>query len=219
MTPAALHREALSVAGPAGTLEAILDLPDAAVPRALGLVCHPHPLHGGTMDHKVVYTLARTFVGLGMAALRFNFRGVGGSEGAYDEGRGETDDAVAAADALRERWPSADLVVAGFSFGAVVALRAAHRLEPSALVTVAPPVERLLSDEPLPRCPWLIVHGANDALISVDVIVAWLNARPPGPALDVIEGAEHFFHGKLDELRAAVEAFIAPTLDAGPGNR
>jgi alpha/beta superfamily hydrolase len=212
----AAHRESLAIEGPAGTLEALLELPGETVPRAVGLACHPHPLHGGTMDNKVVYTLARTFAGLGMAALRFNFRGVGESEGSYDEGRGEVDDALAAAAVLRERWPKTDLVVAGFSFGAAVAVRAAQRLDPLALVTVAPPIERLAPDEALPQCPWLIIHGENDELIGIDAVVAWLNTRPPGPALDVVAGADHFFHGKLGDVRAAVETFVTPFVDAAP---
>jgi len=201
-------REPLSVTGPAGALEATLDLPDSGAPAAVALVCHPHPLHGGTMDNKVVYTLARAFAGLGMAALRFNFRGVGASAGAFDDGRGETDDALAAAAVLRERWPDAALIVAGFSFGAVVAVRAALQLRAAALVTVAPPIERLPSGEPLPSCPWLVVHGEADALISIDSVIAWLDAQPPGPELDVVSGADHFFHGKLGDIRDAVEAFV-----------
>jgi len=166
------------------------------------------------MDNKVVYTLARTFAGLGIAALRFNFRGVGASAGAFDAGRGETEDALAAAAVLRERWPDAVLLVAGFSFGAVVALRAARLLQAAALVTVALPIERLLPGEPLPTCPWLIVHGEEDALIGIDSVVTWLDAQPPGPELDVVSGADHFFHGKLGEIRGAVEAFVGRLEDS-----
>ncbi len=201
-------RESLSIAGPAGVLEATLDLPDDRAPVAVALVCHPHPLHGGTMDNKVVYTLARTFAAAGMAALRFNFRGVGASAGAFDDGRGETEAAVAAATVLRERWPDAVLIVAGFSFGAVIALRAAQQLRAAALVTVAPSLERLLPDEPIPTCPWLIVHGEEDALIDIDSVIAWLDVQPPGPELTVVRGADHFFHGKLGDIRDAVEAFV-----------
>lgn len=161
------------------------------------------------MDNKVVVTLVRTFADAGMAALRFNFRGVGASAGAFDDGRGETKDALAAAGVLRGRWPDAVLVVAGFSFGAVVAVRAAQQLRAAGLVTVAPPLERLAPDEPLPSCPWLVVHGDEDALIGIDSIVAWLDAQPPGPELDVVSGADHFFHGKLGDIRDAVAAFVA----------
>ena len=214
----AIRREVLEIVGPAGALEALLDLPDDDSPNAVGLVCHPHPLHGGTMDNKVVYTLARSLSGLGIATLRFNFRGVGASEGSYDDGRGETNDALAAADVLRARWADADLVVAGFSFGAAVAVRIALALEPVALVTVAPPVERLPTADALPRCPWLVIHSSDDALIGIDAVIAWLNAQPPGPELAIVDGADHFFHGKLGEVRTAVEAFIAPCLDAVGGN-
>lgn len=210
----AIRREAFTITGPAGVLEALLEVPDDDSPRAVGVVCHPHPLHGGTMNNKVVYTLARSLASLGIATLRFNFRGVGASAGAYDDGCGETDDALAAAATLRARWPGADLVVAGFSFGAAVAVRVALAVEPLALVTVAPSVERLPRDGALPQCPWLVVHGSDDALIGIDAVVKWLNDQPPGPELAAVDGAEHFFHGKLGEVRTAVEAFIAPRLDA-----
>jgi hypothetical protein len=126
--------ERLTLPGPAGTLEALVETPagdgadvaPGSVPAAFGVVCHPHPLYGGTLDNKVAYTLARAFIECGAPAIRFNFRGVGASAGRFDEGRGETEDALAAIRYGRQRWPGAALWLAGFSFGAAVALRAAR---------------------------------------------------------------------------------------------
>lgn len=205
------RRENLLIAGPAGALEAILETPTVATPTpaAVALICHPHPLHGGTMDNKVVTTLARSFLAHGALALRFNFRGVGASAGVFDNGIGELDDAAAAAAHLRDRWPDAPFFLGGFSFGAAVAAQAAETLEPAALVTVALPIERLGAPSFIqPAAPWLLVHGSGDALIDVDALIDWLNELAPGPELDVVDGADHFFHGKLVELRSCVDAFL-----------
>lgn len=201
--------------GPAGALEAMIELP-VADPTATALICHPHPLHGGTMMNKVVHTLARGFLDLGAAALRFNFRGVGASEGVHDDGIGEVADAVAAARYLRGRWSGLPLYLAGFSFGAAVAVRAAARIRPNALVTIALPYERLERAESLPQLPWLLIHGSEDTLIRVDALIDWLNRQRPGPELEVIEGADHFFHGQLTALKDGVVAFFAsPAAAAG----
>ncbi|HSG64701.1 MAG TPA: alpha/beta family hydrolase [Gammaproteobacteria bacterium] len=205
---AAPRHERLMVVGPAGPLEALLEIPSDAEPAAAALVCHPHPLHGGTMDNKVVHTLARAFTACGAAALRFNFRGVGASAGTFDDGRGELADALAAAAHVRARWPDRPFLLGGFSFGAAVATRAAAGLTADALVTVALPFDRLGAVRALPRLPWLLVHGADDALIELDALVGWLDSLPPGPELEVVAGADHFFHGKLAQLRASVEAFV-----------
>ncbi|MFO7278462.1 MAG: alpha/beta hydrolase, partial [Pseudomonadota bacterium] len=122
--------EPVRLDGPAGVLEALLEEPADAVPGRFAVVCHPHPLHGGTMNNKVVHTLARTFNELGIRSLRFNFRGVGASEGSYAEGIGETEDALAVIEWGRVRWPGAEPLLAGFSFGGIVALRAAGRGRP-----------------------------------------------------------------------------------------
>lgn len=216
MSPAAAtETEKLDLPGPAGRLQAILERPRDADPAGLAVVCHPHPQHGGTMHNKVAYTLARAFTQSGFAALRFNFRGTESSEGRYDEGRGELDDALAAMQWMRERNPGLPLWLAGFSFGAAIAIRAAIRDPVAGLVSVAPAVRRFASgllDGEAPRqpgCPWLIVQGDEDELVAVDETIAWVNGLEPGPELLVIEGGEHFFHGRLVELREAVAAFIA----------
>lgn len=198
-------RERLSLPGPAGVLEAVAHEPEGS-PRALyAVVCHPHPLHGGTMDNKVVYTLARALQVSGVATLRFNFRGVGASEGTYDEGAGETQDAAAAADWGAVRWPDRRLVLAGFSFGAYVALRLALARETARLITVAPPVGRFdFSGLHAPACPWLVVQGDADDVVDPGAVIDWVGRQHPKPELLLVPGVGHFFHGHLGELRDAV---------------
>lgn len=198
--------ESLAIPGPAGRIEVLAELPESE-PRAIGLVCHPHPLHGGSMHNKVVYSLARSFMRLGSVAVRFNFRGVGASEGEHDHGHGELDDALAvAADATR-RWPGLPLHVGGFSFGAIIAMRAAGPLEARWLVTVAPPVERVPPSFEPPGCPWLVVQGDEDDVVPAATVVDWVASLQPRPVLNMIGGAGHFFHGKLSPLRDAVIGF------------
>ncbi len=198
-----------SIPGPVGKLESILEKPADAVVTACAVVCHPHPQHGGTMHNKVAHTLARAFVRCGFESLRFNFRGTGRSEGRYDDGNGECDDALAALRWLAGRRPGLPVWLAGFSFGAAVAIKAAVQCEPAGLVSVAPAVSRFaagLSSQP--GCPWLVIQGDDDELVDVDETVQWLDGLEPGPELLVIEGGEHFFHGRLVELRSAVTEFV-----------
>jgi alpha/beta superfamily hydrolase len=185
----------LHIAGPVGALEALLEDPQLAAGAGFGVVCHPHPLHGGTMQNKVVHTLARALQEQGLPTLRFNYRGVGQSEGTYDEGRGECDDALA------------PLVLAGFSFGAIVALRAAPQAHPIRLIMVAPPVSRVpFADITPPSCPWLIVQGDADELVDYREVQAWAARFTPSPSLRLLAGVDHFFHGRLHELRDAVRS-------------
>jgi len=211
------HAERLKLAGPAGTLEALIEIPtpgaDAAAAAAFGVICHPHPLYGGTMDNKVVWTLARAFQELGAPTIRFNFRGVGASGGRYDEGSGEVDDALAVIEHARARWPGAALWLAGFSFGGVVALRAAAPARPALLVTVAPGITRVeVGDVPTPGCPWLIVQGELDDVVPAAAVSAWARGLRPPPELTVLPGAGHFFHGRINELRDTVVDFLRRTL-------
>jgi hypothetical protein len=199
-----------AIDGPAGPLEARVEEPaPGTVPAAVGVVCHPHPLYGGTMQNKVVHTLARAMQELGVPTVRFNFRGVGGSAGAYDGGVGELDDALAVCAWARQRWSCEAMWLAGFSFGSAVALQAAQSVAPRALVTVAPPVGRIiLAPVPRPACPWLVVQGDKDELVEVAQVRRWVGDYAQPPQLVVLEGAEHFFHGRLGELRAAVLGFL-----------
>ncbi|MFK8014158.1 MAG: alpha/beta hydrolase [Gammaproteobacteria bacterium] len=201
-------REAIRFDGPAGSLEGILEVPDGEI-AGIGVVCHPHPQHQGTMTNKVAHTLARAMLDLNLVALRFNFRGVGSSEGDYDQGVGEVADAVAAAAWLSKLYPDQPLVFGGFSFGARVAILAATRHPCRALVSVAPAVGlNFALPFEQPAVPWLVVQGDEDELVDCDEVVAFVDQLEPGPELEVMPGVGHFFHGKLTPLRESVREFI-----------
>jgi alpha/beta superfamily hydrolase len=203
----------LTIPGPAGTIEGALDRADAE-PRSVAVICHPHPLQQGTMNNKVVTTLARAFARHGAAAVRFNFRGVGASAGSYGDGVGERADARAVIAWSRERWPGLPLFMAGFSFGAAIALAIAVDAAPQGLVAVAPPIERLPDDFRPPSCPWLIIHGRADEVVPVEPVIRWARAFTPPPELVLPEGVGHFFHGRLALLPDAVEATFGAALRA-----
>jgi uncharacterized protein len=205
--------ERLRLSGPAGGLEALIETPVAdvqvAAPVAFGVVCHPHPLYGGNLDNKVVWTLARAFQQLGAPTIRFNFRGVGASAGSHDEARGETADARAVIAWGRERWPHAELWLAGFSFGGAVAVRVAGEARPARLVLVAPGINKTdVSDAAPPACPWLIVQGDADDVVPADVVSGWARRLSPAPELALLPGAGHYFHGRINELRDTVLGFM-----------
>jgi alpha/beta superfamily hydrolase len=204
MIPPRVSLERLAIAGAAGRIDAIVEDPGVAG-SAYAVVCHPHPLYGGTMDNKVVTTLARALHACAIPTIRFNFRGVGGSEGNHDGGRGESADAAVVAAWGAQRWPARQLVVAGFSFGAYVAMRSSGNLPVSRLILIAPPVERFdFSSIPAPRVPWLVVQGDADDVVDPQKVAAWAGAAQPGPALVMLPGVGHFFHGHLQELRESV---------------
>lgn len=191
------------VAGPAGSIECAIDLPPGGqAPRGVAVVCHPNPTQGGTMDNKVVQTLARAFVQLGYRTVRFNFRGIGASAGGWDEGRGEVDDALAVIEAFREA--GAPLVLAGFSFGGYVASRAAQRLSADApaerLVLVGPATSRFDTAAVPPDT--LVIHGETDEVVPLASVLDW--ARPQSLPVVVVPGVGHFFHGKLPLLKDIV---------------
>lgn len=195
-----------TIDGPAGALEVAVEVPESGA-TAAAVLCHPHPQYGGSLDNKVVFSLARAAREAGLAAVRFNFRGVGDSAGGYDEGRGELDDCRAVVEWARERL-SGRPVVAGFSFGAAVALRAAGEIDARGLATVALPV-RYFEQLPRPDCPWVAVHGDADDVADCDEAVSRLGTLEPPPDLKVLKGAGHFFHGRLSELREAVAPAFA----------
>jgi alpha/beta superfamily hydrolase len=189
------------LAGAVGRLECALDLPPLE-PRGIGLVAHPHPLYGGTMDNKVAHSLARTFTGLGYAAVRMNFRGVGESEGVHDHGIGETDDMLLLLEEMQRQYPDLPVALSGFSFGTFVQSRLQQRL-----MLENRPAERLVLvgsaagkwDMPTIPANSLVIHGELDDTITLAAVMEWL--RPQDIPVLVIPGADHFFHRKLQHIR------------------
>jgi alpha/beta superfamily hydrolase len=185
------------VRGPAGRIECAVDAPEAAS-RGTALVAHPHPLYGGSLDNKVVQTLARALVALGYEAWRPNFRGVGATEGAHDEGRGELADLQAIVEHLQPQ----KLVLAGFSFGAALQAQLSKRLKIERLLLVGVAVTRLEVPE-VPRDS-LVIHGENDDTVPLAALLDW--ARPQELPVILVPGADHFFHRKLHVLRGIVQS-------------
>jgi uncharacterized protein len=201
----------IDIAGPAGRLEAILMSPDGP-PVAAGVVCHAHPLHGGVMHFKVVFRAAKALQQHGVAALRFNFRGVGRSEGAHDQGRGEQDDVRAALTEMQRRFPGLPLVLGGFSFGASMALPVGCA-EPGvrALFALGLPVTMMTDFSFLQACrpPRLFVQGERDQFGGADLLRELVARLPEPRSLVIVPGADHFFGGHLDEMQQAVGAWAA----------
>jgi hypothetical protein len=238
--PAPGHAGTLLLLGAAGRIETLIALPvlsssrsgriegPATDPIGFAVICHPHPLHGGALSNKVTYALASCALQCGLAAVRFNFRGVGKSQGAHDGGRGETEDTLAVIAWMRAQLPGAKLLLAGFSFGAFVSLKAAARAKPALQVSIAPPF-KYFADEPLPPrqaqvqaadkssqlrlpprppAPWLVVHGLDDEVVDYAETQQALSQYQPPPELVTMDGVGHFFHGRLNDLQDAVTGFI-----------
>ncbi len=199
------------VQGPAGAIEALEDLPiltDGATPRGVAVIAHPHPLFGGTMDNKVVQTLARAFVHCGWRAVRFNFRGVGATQGVYDEGRGELQDLLAVVADANPGDAAQPLALAGFSFGSFVVSHAVESLgpqhAPQQLVLVGTAASRFAVAPIAPdlHARTLVLHGEQDDTVPLASVMDW--ARPQSLPVTVIPGVAHFFHGQLPLLRSLV---------------
>jgi alpha/beta superfamily hydrolase len=199
--------QAFTIAGHAGAIECKLDLPPEQAPRGIALIAHPHPLFGGTMDNKVVQTLARTFVGLGYVCARMNFRGVGASAGTHDAGIGETDDIALLYEHMTARYPGLPVALSGFSFGTFVQSRLQRQL-----AAQDKPAQRLvlvgcaagkwdLAEVPADT---IVIHGEQDDTIPLADVLDW--ARPQDLPVIVIPGADHFFHRKLHHIRQLVTA-------------
>ncbi|HEU5175819.1 MAG TPA: alpha/beta fold hydrolase [Burkholderiales bacterium] len=184
------------VAGPAGRIECAVDSPEGDA-RGVSLIAHPHPLFGGSLDNKVVQTLARALLELGYETWRPNFRGVGQTEGVHDEGRGELDDLAAVLGHIRTQ----KFVLAGFSFGASLVAKLAEKEEPEWLVLVGVGITRIMA--PAVPAGTLVIHGENDDTVPLAAVMDW--ARPQELPVVVVPGADHFFHRKLHVLRALVQ--------------
>ena len=204
------------LAGPAGALEVAVDRAEQRLP-VVAILCHPLPTEGGSMHNKVVTMAARALRECGVDTVRFNFRCVGASEGSFDDGDGESEDLRAVAAWVRAQRPDAALWLAGFSFGAYVSLRMASQLQPSGLVSIAPPVGRSWDFKSIvpPTCPWLVVQGEDDEIVDPQAVYAWAATMPRPPEVVRMAGASHFFHRKLIDLRGAVRNGVRTWLPQG----
>lgn len=205
---------AFELTGPAGTIECLADLPEPDIARpGCAVLCHPHPEHGGTMRNKVVTILERACREMGLATVRFNFRGVGDSEGSYDEGMGEADDLRAVLGWVQATRPTDVLWLGGFSFGSYVSLKVAPEFPIQQLLSIAPPADRYdMATLTPPDCPWLVVQGDEDEVVSAESVKKWAEACSPAPELVMMEGAGHFFHRRLMDLRGLIKNHVQGNL-------
>lgn len=194
------------IPGPAGVLEAMLTgVEDYRQGDPVTVVCHPHPLYGGSMSNKVVHIVADTFGAAGLPTLRFNFRGVGHSAGRFDEGRGEVEDLKAVIEWMRVRYPGAPLWLAGFSFGAFVAYSAHRQVDAERLLLIAPPVSMFdFGGVSQVDVPWMVIQGGKDDVISPEKVSAWVSRHRRQPRYHWLGDADHFFHGRLNRVRDAI---------------
>ena len=194
-----------------GHLEGILKPEEqGATPQYAAVVCHPHPLGGGTMHNKVVFKVAQTLQSLNIPALRFNFRGVGHSTGTYDDGRGEMDDVRFALEFLSRRYPGLPVIIAGFSFGSYVGMRvAANDDRAQAMIGLGVPA-RMFEGDTLAGChkPKLLIHGTEDELAPYELTAQWFEQVPAPKSLVAVPGADHFFQGRLEEVQTVIVDFL-----------
>lgn len=202
-----LHKNSqFLIPGPAGSLEIMTTWPQQAEPRGVGIVCHPDPRQGGTMNNKVVTTLARVFDELNLATVRFNFRGIGKSSGEYGHTQGELADLNAVIAWAAQQLPGLPPWLAGFSFGSYISALAAQATKPRVLISIAPPVNHYDFNQLTQiNCPWLVIQGDQDEVVPYAEVQAWAQ-QPPAPLkLITMAGATHFFHGRLIELRQYIQ--------------
>lgn len=202
-----MNEQKLTIAGPVGELECVLTTPaEWQTGDPLAVCCHPHPLHGGTLQNKVVHILAKTFAAMGARVARFNFRGAGKSAGHFDHGEGEQADLLAVTAYLQQPSPDSPLWLAGFSFGAYVALSAHTRLQPQRLAVVAPPVDMYPAIKSIQvRTPdWLLIQGGADEVVAAESVKHWANTQAVPPQFIWLADSGHFFHGKLTEVQQQI---------------
>jgi hypothetical protein len=195
------------IPGPAGGLEAVMACPENREETGpIGIICHPHPLYGGSMTNKVVHVVAKTFGEMGLPTLRFNFRGVGHSQGQFDQGRGELEDLVAVCQWFKQRYPKSPLWLAGFSFGSFVAFQAHHRVGAERLLLIAPPVTKYdFNARTQIQIPWLVIQGGKDEIVAPDKVSAWVRRHGTSVAYEWLDDASHFFHGRLSHIRDVIK--------------
>lgn len=199
--------QSLIIPGPCGDLECLLSIPENKNRKAIAIICHPHPLYGGSMQNKVVHTLDKALGQLGLITIRFNFRGIGKSAGQYDEARGEVDDLKAIIAWAQNEMPEYDLCLAGFSFGAYIAMSASLDVNCKQLITVAPPVN-IFDFTPLqpPTCPWLLIQGMQDEIVDANKVIEWA-AQFSEVSVVREPDSGHFFHGKLNILQSIINEY------------
>lgn len=199
----------LLLKGPSGMIEALSTYPQEKNSNTVGLICHPHPLHGGSMNNKVVHTVSRAFHHCGYATLRFNYRGVGASEGEYGNYSGEIDDALSIIKWIHHVLPNYKVVLSGFSFGAYVATSVSKHIKSKALITVAPAVNHKDFRTLLPiNCPWLIIHGDKDELVPIQAIKEFHTLIQEPHEFKILHNSDHFFHHNLIQLRTQIEEYL-----------
>lgn len=191
------------ITGLAGEMEVVITRPEELIESTpIVVISHPHPLYGGSMSNKVVHILAKSFAQLNAMTVRFNFRGVGKSEGQYNDGIGEAEDLQALVNALKSARPHAAIWLAGFSFGSYVTARAQAAIQAEKIVLVAPPVSMYPFNELEEiNCPWIVIQGGQDEVIDAEAVKNWVSQRANQPQLIWMEEAGHFFHGKLNDVK------------------
>lgn len=198
-----LGENEIFIDGPSGKIEAILSMPQMVDPNYCFVMCHPHPLHGGTMNNKIVTQCCRTLFKLGITTLRFNFRGIGKSDGHYAQSEGEIADARAVIEWASLHLQPKHILLGGFSFGSYIAyVSASQRSDCALLICVGPPVEHMsFQQQPIPQCPIIVIQGMQDEVINAQASVDWAKQLPPATTkIHCIETASHFFHSKLIEI-------------------
>lgn len=208
MTTVRQRTHACVISGPAGNLQAMVSAPQYPANYTC-IISHPHPLHQGTMHNKVVTTTAKACDALNMHTIRFNFRGVGDSAGHFDNGVGECDDLRAVYHWAQSNLPEQPIIFAGFSFGSYVSARTASSEAPTALITIAPAVSNQdYAQHPEYSGPWQVILADQDTITPIEAAQTWLAKQPHQPHVHIIEGACHFFHGKLDILEQTIQQFL-----------
>lgn len=204
-----MQKQRVTIPGPCGDLEALLLLPEKADYKHFAIICHPHPQQEGTMDNKVVTTIAKAFNACHIPSIRFNFRGVGDSAGSYGNIHGEVEDCMAIVNWVRHQWPNIHFYLAGFSFGAYIAAEVSTRIKTKHLITVAPSVERMPYYQ-LPRImsPWLVIQGEEDEVVNPEAVYKWYDQLTADKTMVTLPETGHFFHGKLVDLQGIIHEHL-----------